>query len=51
MADQAPITAEVTMSASDVRKQFSEVVHRVAHSGGRVLVEKHGEPAAILVSM
>lgn len=37
------------MSASDVRQHFGSVVNRVARGEGRVVIEKHGSPAAGIV--
>jgi prevent-host-death family protein len=51
MAEKSPIVPEITMSASEVRQHFSEVVNRVARGEDRVLVEKHGAPAVALVSL
>jgi prevent-host-death family protein len=51
MAEKSPIVPEVTMSASEVRQHFSEVVNRVARGEDRVLVEKHGAPAVAVVSL
>lgn len=50
MTEQERIVPEITMSASEVRKHFSEVVNRVANGEDRVFVEKHGTPAVALVS-
>ncbi len=46
-----PILDPETMSASDVRQNFGSVVNRVARGEGRVVIEKHGSPAAGIVSI
>lgn len=37
--------------ASELRDNFSEAVNRVAYGGERLILERHGKPAAALVSM
>lgn len=46
-----PIPDLEIMSASDVRQNFGSVVNRVARGEGRVVIEKHGSPAAGIVSI
>lgn len=40
-----------TMKASDFRDGFSDTLDRVEHHGERVTIERHGKPAAVLVSI
>jgi len=40
-----------TMSASDVRSHWSEVVESVHREGGRVIVERSGIPVVAVVSI
>lgn len=40
-----------TMKASDVRRQWSQVLHAVYRKEARVLVEKSGIPVAAIVSV
>lgn len=39
------------MSATRVRQNFSQVVNSVAHGEGRIIVEKSGTPAVVMVSL
>jgi prevent-host-death family protein len=39
-----------TMSASQVRSHWSEVVERVHHGDARVIVERSGIPVAVVIS-
>lgn len=41
--------AETVMSVTDTKQQFSNVVNRVARDGERVIVEKSGLPAAVII--
>jgi prevent-host-death family protein len=43
----APV--ETVMSVTDTKQQFSNVVNRVARDGERVIVEKSGLPAAVII--
>lgn len=40
---------ETVMSVTDTKQQFSNVVNRVARDGERVIVEKSGLPAAVII--
>lgn len=40
-----------TMSVNDTRKNFSEVVTRLQHGKGRVIVEQAGTPVGAIVSI
>ena len=44
-----PAPAETVMSVTDTKQQFSSVVNRVARDGERVIVEKSGLPAAVII--
>lgn len=50
--NEAPNTHPVTetVKASDVRQRFAELVNRVHRGETRVLIEKSGIPAAVLIS-
>ncbi|MCH7719720.1 MAG: type II toxin-antitoxin system prevent-host-death family antitoxin [Planctomycetes bacterium] len=39
------------VKASDFRDGFSDTLDRVEHHGERVTIERHGKPAAVLVSI
>lgn len=43
MADQMPL--------ADVKNRFSEVVERLEKEHGRVVITKHGRPAAVVLSV
>jgi prevent-host-death family protein len=43
--------AETTMSAFDARRKFGKVLDSVAASGTNVIVERHGEPVAVMISI
>jgi prevent-host-death family protein len=38
-------------SAADAKAHFSDLLARVAHTGERVIIEKHGKPVAALVNV
>ena len=40
---------ETVMSVTDTKQHFSSVVNRVARDGERVIVEKSGLPAAVII--
>ena len=40
-----------TLKASEFREGFSDTLDRVQHRGERVTIERHGKPAAVLVSI
>jgi prevent-host-death family protein len=40
-----------TMEASEVRKNFAEVTHRIAYGNERVIIAKHGKPVVAMVSV
>ncbi len=39
------------MEASEVRKKFAEVTHRIEYGNERVVVERHGKPVVAMVSV
>lgn len=39
------------MSLADVKNRFSEVVERLEREHGRVVITKHGRPAAVVLSV
>ena len=39
------------MSLADVKNRLSEVVDRLEREHGRVVITKHGHPAAVVMSM
>jgi len=39
------------MSLADVKNRMSEVVERLEREHGRVVITKHGHPAAVLMSI
>jgi prevent-host-death family protein len=39
------------VSAAEAKARFAELVSRVAHRGERYVIERHGRPAAALVSL
>lgn len=41
--------AETTISAFDARRKFGKVLDSVAAGGDNVIVERHGEPVAVVV--
>jgi antitoxin YefM len=57
VADQADLAILVAMSAAehlplaDVKNRLSEVVDRLEREHGRVVVTKHGRPAAVMLSI
>jgi len=48
MRDRKPVTQ--TMSASETRQNFSDVVNRVYRGEERVVIERSGIPVAAVVS-
>ena len=51
MAILIAMTMSDHMSLADVKNRFSEVVDRIEREHGRVVVTRHGKPAAILMSV
>ena len=43
--------AETTISAFDARRKFGKVLDTVAANGNSVIVERHGEPVAAVISI
>lgn len=43
--------AVATMNVAEARKQFSELIARVAYTGERVIIERRGKPMMALVSI
>jgi prevent-host-death family protein len=41
--------AETTMSAFDARRKFGKVLDAVTAKGTNVIVERHGEPVAVII--
>ena len=39
-----------TMTLSEARESFSELVNRVKYTGDRVIINKHGKKAAAIIS-
>jgi prevent-host-death family protein len=39
------------MNVDEARRNFSELINRVAYGGGRVVVERRGRPLAALISI
>jgi prevent-host-death family protein len=39
-----------TMTLSEARESFSELVNRVKYTGDRVIISKHGKQAAAVIS-
>ncbi|HEX8157033.1 MAG TPA: type II toxin-antitoxin system Phd/YefM family antitoxin [Solirubrobacteraceae bacterium] len=39
------------MSLADIKNHLSEVVERIEREHGRVLITKHGRPAAVVLSI
>ncbi|HLU37675.1 MAG TPA: type II toxin-antitoxin system prevent-host-death family antitoxin [Thermomicrobiales bacterium] len=46
-AQQRPV--ETVMKLTDTKQQFSSVVNRVSRDGERIIVEKSGLPAAVII--
>lgn len=42
---------EKTIGAYDVRRQFGKMLTGILAAGDRYIIERHGEPVAVLVSM
>ncbi len=45
------MSVDEQMALKDVRNRLSEVVDRVEREHGRVVITKHGRPAAVVVSV
>ncbi len=45
------IVAAEQMSLADVKNRLSEVVDRLEREHGRVVITKHGRPAAVIISV
>ncbi len=45
------MTAAEQMSLADVKNRLSEVVDRLEREHGRVVITKHGHPAAVVISV
>jgi antitoxin YefM len=45
------MTAAEQMSLADVKNRLSEVVDRLEREHGRVVITKHGRPAAVVMSV
>jgi prevent-host-death family protein len=43
--------AETTISAFEARRKFGKVLDTVAANGNSVIVERHGEPVAVVISI
>jgi prevent-host-death family protein len=42
---------EQTMTATDARIRFGEVLRRVSEEGQRIIVERAGQPKAVIISV
>jgi antitoxin YefM len=45
------MTISEQMSLADVKNRLSEVVDRLEREHGRVIITKHGHPAAVVISV
>jgi antitoxin YefM len=45
------MSASEQMSLADVKNRLSEVVDRLEREHGRVIITKHGHPAAVVISV
>jgi prevent-host-death family protein len=45
------MTVSEQMSLADVKNRLSEVVDRLEREHGRVVITKHGHPAAVIMSL
>jgi prevent-host-death family protein len=45
------MTVGEQMSLADVKNRLSEVVERLEREHGRVVITKHGHPAAVVISV
>ncbi|HEX9035276.1 MAG TPA: type II toxin-antitoxin system Phd/YefM family antitoxin [Streptosporangiaceae bacterium] len=45
------MTISEQMSLADVKNRLSEVVDLLEHEHGRVVITKHGRPAAVVISV
>jgi len=45
------MTVGVQMSLAEVKNRLSEVVDRLEREHGRVVITKHGHPAAVIISV
>lgn len=43
------MTMTIEISVTDARMQIAELVNRVQYTGERIILTKHGKPAAMLV--
>lgn len=51
MAILLDMSAAEQMSLADVKNRLSEVVERLEREHGRVVITKHGRPAAVVLSI
>ncbi len=51
MAIVMAMTAAEHMPLADVKNRLSEVVERLKRERGRVIITKHGRPAAVVLSI
>jgi antitoxin YefM len=51
MATLLAMSAEDHMPLADVKNRLSEVVERLEREHGRVVITKHGRPAAVVLSI
>ena len=49
--EAAPNTESPSLSASEARSKFNDLVNRVRYGGERVTITRQGKPAAVLVSI
>jgi prevent-host-death family protein len=45
------VVPESSVSVTDAREQLADLVNRVAYTGERVTLTRHGRPMAVLVSV
>jgi antitoxin Phd len=50
VADESSLDAALTVTATDAKNEFGRVLERVIQ-GGRVVITKHDEPKAVLISV
>jgi antitoxin YefM len=51
MATLVAMSVAEQMSLADVKNRLSEVVDRLEREHGRVVITKHGHPAAVVISV
>lgn len=46
----AGVAQPETLTVQEVRADWADVLNRVAYTGARVLITRHGKPVAVIVS-